>query len=135
MIGKPAFVAPRGTVASKPPHGQPCNRCGLCCIGSLCPLAQHVFGFELGPCPALSFTDAGSVCGLVDAPARHALRKTLENGPVKMSEAAAHLIGAGTGCDARINGEPPDESFYRRLEELDHQKRAQTRVARKLWGL
>jgi hypothetical protein len=29
--------------------------------------------------------------------------------------------------------EPPDESFCRRLEELD--SRVQTRVARKLWGL
>jgi hypothetical protein len=135
MIGKPAFMAPRGAVANKPPHGQPCNRCGLCCIDSLCPLAQHVFGFEFGPCPALSFDAGGSTCGLVAAPATHALRKTLENGLAAMSEAAAHLIGAGHGCDARINDEPPDESFCRRLEELDRQKRAQTRVARKLWGL
>jgi hypothetical protein len=45
---------PRGIYARKPPHGSPCNGCGVCCMVTLCPLGQHIFGFELGRCPALT---------------------------------------------------------------------------------
>jgi hypothetical protein len=130
---KPGFIAPRDLLDTKPPHGAPCNRCGLCCMATLCPLAQHVFGHEQGPCPALSFNPEGSVCGLVDDPMRFARTITTKNGTGKTSAAAAHLIGSGTGCDARFNGEPPDLDFYAKLSAWDDAHVAETAAAKKIW--
>jgi hypothetical protein len=39
---KPVFRAPRDMLARKPAHGAACNHCGLCCVSSLCDLAQYV---------------------------------------------------------------------------------------------
>ena len=132
---KPGFLAPAGTLQKKPPHGQPCNRCGLCCVATLCPLARHVFRRELGPCPALEYADGQSVCGLVAHPMRHAPRVAFQAGVEAAQAAAEILIGSGTGCDARFNGETPDQDFYGRLREWDHKHRAETRRARKVWGI
>ena len=68
---KPAELVPRGIYACKPPHGSPCNGCGVCCMVAPCPLGQHIFGFELGRCPALTERDdATYVCGLVLDPGK-----------------------------------------------------------------
>jgi len=119
-----AFVAPRLLLEKKPKHGSPCNQCGLCCVAVLCPLGSIVFGKTNGPCPALQWEDNGdSRCGLVH-----------EN-PGPIGEAAAHLIGAGQGCDARFNGEPPDLGFYLRLLRDDYLNREKTAQAKKIWGI
>ena len=128
-------VVPRALAAKKPPHGAPCNRCGLCCIASLCPLAQHVFRKELGPCPALSYDADGSRCGLVDDPMRHARLTTMRNGVEATRTAAKHLIGSATGCDARINGEPKNEAFYAELLRWDERNERRTKAAKKIWGI
>lgn len=141
---KPGFFAPKGTLEKKPPHGAPCNRCGLCCVASLCPLAARVFRgkaltpgiHEPGPCPALSFDhDGQSVCGLVADPARFALGIVLRAGVDAAVAAAKQLIGSGTGCDARMNGEPKNEAFYLELERHDRRTAAQTRTAHKIWRM
>lgn len=132
---KPAFFAPAGTLDKKPPHGQPCNSCGLCCVATLCPLGRFIFGRELGPCPALEYVGDRSQCGLVVHPMKHAMTKVLEHGPTKMSTAAVVLIGSGLGCDARFNGEPADQDFYSRLREHDRKNRATANRAKATWGL
>jgi hypothetical protein len=134
---KPAFFAPKSEVAKKPPHGQPCNRCGLCCVGSLCPLGQHVFKQALGPCPALSYDEDGfALCGLIADPGKHALSHTIRaGGREKASEAAKVLNGAGLGCDARINGEAPDLGFYAKLRKWDYDNRKAVLAAMKAWGV
>lgn len=134
-MSKPVFIATHAALEKKPPHGQPCTRCGLCCVATLCPLARIVFGHESGPCPALSYDADGSRCGLVDNPMAYAMRLTLKNGVQAMSDAAKHLIGGGTGCDARFNGEPPDLEFYEKLKRLDEQTQAITNRARATWGI
>lgn len=87
---KPLVPIPRGALDHKPPHGAPCNRCGVCCMVTLCKLASPIFGFEIGRCPALLQKRDGSYeCGLVAS----------TTSPLK--EAALLIIGAGDGCDAR----------------------------------
>jgi hypothetical protein len=133
---RPAFSIPRGAFRDKPKHGEECNRCGLCCIGSLCPLGMKVFNRAIGPCPALSFDEnKQSICGLAATPEKFAPMTALKKGIAVAQEAAAHLIGTGFGCDCRINGETPNRSFYDRLRVWDRKNVVKTRIARKLWGL
>ncbi len=133
---KPGFLAPAGTLDKKPPHGQPCNRCGLCCVATVCPLGQVVFGRALGPCPALSYEpDGKSVCGLVATPQRFGLMTVLRHGAKAAADAASYLIGSGTGCDARFNGEPPDVGFYEKLIAWDRANKGAIRAAKRIWGI
>lgn len=132
-----AALVPKGALKDKPPHGAPCNRCGLCCMATLCPLAQHVFRrSERGPCPALTRdADGLSVCGLIAEPMKHARVVAMTHGVEATGAAAAVLNGAGTGCDARFEGEPINEQFYEQLREHDRVNASKVRRARKLWGV
>ena len=120
-----AIVArvPRSMMELKPKHGAPCNRCGACCYASLCDLGATVFKRRTGPCPALGMSDAGSVCGLVEA----------TDGP--MREAAKLLVNSGQGCDMKLASEPRDTAYTNRLNELDHLNSASLAAARRLWGM
>lgn len=121
---KPVVSAPRELVERKPAHGKPCTRCGVCCIATLCELGQHVFGQKLGPCPALRFDEQkNSACGLALA------------GPPSLNLAAMLLIGGGTGCDCRINGEPVNEDFNAFLKRWDALNAKGVAEAKKQWGM
>jgi len=76
----------------KPLFGDPCNRCGRCCVSSQCPVSLIVFGRGALPCPALKFDLAGnSSCGMLDPEV------------VTDPDARAAIevgIGSGIGCDA-----------------------------------
>ena len=140
-MGVPVPV-PREVSGRKPPHGSPCNRCGLCCMATLCPLARKVFGFEIGRCPALIWSPENpeAACGLVVDPIKYAptsvaLKVVGRASSQEASDAAALLVGSGTGCDARINGEPGDEEFYRKLRIWDRKNEGAVRRARKIWGV
>src|SRR5262245_44282347 len=107
---KTALLAPKGTLEKKPPHGAPCNRCGLCCEAEVCPMGEFVLGQSIGPCPALARDAQGNAsCGLIATPEKFVPVRAAIYGRQAMSDAAAHLIGSGTGCDARVNGEPRNE--------------------------
>lgn len=136
---KPGFLAPKGTLDKKPAHGAPCNRCGLCCIASLCPVARALFKRDAhpGPCPALQKAggDGTYACGVVASPGRYvSIERYAMYGREALSAAAALLIGSGTGCDARFNGEPADESFYAKLCEWDRVNERRVRQAQEKWG-
>jgi hypothetical protein len=110
-----SFRAPEGTLP-KPPHGSPCNGCGRCCLESLCPLGEHLFEKQEGPCPALQPAGQGRwECGVIIQPGVFALVQTLRHGAKRMSAAAALLLGAGHGCDA-IDNEPVNEAFEARQD-------------------
>ncbi len=111
---------------AKPPHGSPCNRCGVCCQHELCPVGALFFfnvrpedGKALvGPCPALTFSFNGlAECGLAVRPGYYRRAASERFGEENMSGAMAHLIGAGGGCDAAIDGEPEDKAFSLRMRE------------------
>ncbi len=119
------FAAPRELLQRKPPHGAACTRCGLCCIATQCELSLHLFGERPGPCPALVFDEhKQSSCGLAGPPATP-----------QLAAAAAHLIRAGLGCDARFNGEPVNHQFNAELDARDKQTRGATYAARQQWGM
>ncbi|WP_290877489.1 hypothetical protein, partial [Aquabacterium sp.] len=51
----------------KPPEGQPCNGCGVCCLAEPCPVGVLVSRRLTGACKALRWSDAGRrySCGLL----------------------------------------------------------------------
>lgn len=129
-------MIPRILAQRKPPHGQPCNHCGICCIATLCPLGKHVFRRQMGPCPALAYDDdLHASCGLVTDPMRFAPERTAAKGDDTMSAAASLIIGASTGCDARINGEPRDTSFDQKLRILDRLNKDAVAQSKLTWGM
>jgi hypothetical protein len=74
---------------NKPPYGDPCNRCGLCCMTEPCLVAQAVLMHRQGPCPALKSDGLGGfVCGLLS-----------ELPTPAEQDAARWIIGAGLWCD------------------------------------
>lgn len=118
---KPFAILPKGALANKPAHGAPCNRCGVCCIATLCELGEHLFKKRAGPCPALVHNSEGYACGVVQETSG------------EMREAALHLIGAAIGCDARFNGEWVNRNFHKLQAELDRKNMTLTQRARALW--
>jgi hypothetical protein len=135
---KPMALIPRSVMERKPAHGKPCNRCGACCMATVCPIGQRILHRgPAGPCPALvkSAEPGEYQCGLVADPAWIAPEETAIHGEAAMREAALVLIGSGTGCDARFNGEPADQEFYKQLDEHDHRTFEQQREARRLWRI
>ena len=138
VTGKPMAMLPRGTLAKKPAHGAPCNRCGVCCLITLCDLGQHVFGHKLGPCPALRQPPGGdAVCGLTVEPEAFAPRRAMIAGKATLRDAALVLIASGVGCDARCNGEPINHTFNKWLDDRDRQPSYAkvARRAKRVWGI
>ena len=118
----------------KPPHGQPCNGCGQCCADQLCPLGASVFGEPVDRrCPALEPDGERFACGLMSNPMVYAMRLTLLHGKEVMSRTAAHLIGAGRGCDAQLDGEPADEVWRAAMRSLRNERLTDNCL--KVWGL
>lgn len=129
------FAAPRGMLERKPPHGAPCNRCGLCCVATKCDLGRAIFGSSPGRCPALKQTGPHEYsCGALMSTAFMATQsEDPEWGDMK--RAAALLIRAGEGCDARFNGEPTSLNFHRKCAKLDAARHGMIAAAKKIWGI
>ena len=91
---------------AKPPFGQACNGCGVCCAAEPCPLGMVLSRRRSGACTALQWTDGAARyhCGVVAAPRRWlpALRCLPE--PL-LRRLALRWIGAGRGCDASLQAE------------------------------
>ena len=108
----------------------------MCPIGSKLFLGSAYLEYpaNAGPCPALETQDDGKkICGVIKRPAHFALKLSAIHGSAKVSDAMAHLVGAGQGCDAHIEGEPYNHEFYRHMiSDIDSKKSVK---ARKLWGV
>jgi hypothetical protein len=107
----------------KPPYGDPCNRCGLCCMTDPCRAAQAVLLVRHGACPALKSDGLGGFfCGLLSE-----LQTPAER------DAARFIIGAGIWCDML---KTPEDTAIRNerlpaLEEMiGEQRQALTPAAR-----
>lgn len=101
----------------KPPEGQPCNGCGVCCLSEPCPLGRWLSRRRTGACDALRW-DAGLACyrcgALTQAPAllearwpgpRRTLLRRVARGLLR--HLGARWIAAGQGCDCRLEVERP----------------------------
>jgi hypothetical protein len=129
---KSACLSPHAMLERKPPHGQPCNQCGLCCYAMPCALGAALFATRAGPCPALRFQDNGdSYCDVVAHPEQYSA--TARRAPQFMRLAALSLIRAGDGCDCRVNDEPCNEAFEARLDANDDPRLCAQ--ARYLWAI
>lgn len=129
-----AGFVPRQYLQRKPPHGEPCTRCGLCCIMQLCDLGQRLFGKKQGPCPALHYDENdNSVCGVVFNPQ---LYKDMPDWTIEiMRESAALLLNSGNGCDMRINGEPVNLTHETKCQAFERDNAWKLSFAREVWGL
>lgn len=125
---KPLVPVPRHMAKNKPPHGSPCNNCGLCCYISQCKISVALFGRGAVPCPALIRKNNRYVCGVIDA---------LEERPdaTLQATAAKIILGAGRGCDCRINGEPINHSFNYEWNIWEENNWTEIRCAFHLWKL
>ncbi len=123
-----------GQLPEKAGYGRPCTGCGQCCLSEVCPLGASRFGLR-APCPALVLTAEGSACGLVETPGAYALAVVARHGHETASRAAAVLIGAGHGCDARVEGEPDNPGFRAAYREWASSNRLGIRAALTVWGL
>jgi hypothetical protein len=90
----------------KPPEGEPCNGCGVCCALELCPVARLRFMHRFGQCPALTWSpeQVRYHCGLLTNPSRWL------PGIPKFAEASvqrlmARWISAGSGCDCEVEAQ------------------------------
>lgn len=99
---KSGFIELHADAPAKPAAGEPCNRCGVCCAYTPCPIARlFLFQFK-GSCRALMWQEEGHyACGMVQEPDRFSLLipNTFR---VRAGKLFAKRIAAGTGCDADI---------------------------------
>ncbi len=88
---------------SKPPLGQPCNGCGVCCAAEPCPVAVVFLFQRTERCRALTWQDETQryICGMVAAPHRYSLfvPKLLSK---VMGRIFLRRIASGIGCDSEI---------------------------------
>ncbi len=84
----------RGAPA-KPPVGQSCNGCGMCCATEPCPIGAVASLRHRGRCEALEWDDEATRyrCGLLVKAA------TAGRGAQRL---VARWIAAGQGCDAEM---------------------------------
>ncbi len=93
---------------AKPPPGEACNGCGVCCAAEPCPLGRLVFRQRSGPCPALHWDAERALyrCELTLRPERHLPRLLAPlAGPFRLL--ALRWIAAGGGCDSDAQSLPP----------------------------
>jgi len=88
------------TAPTKPPEGQACNGCGVCCALETCPAARLRFLQSQGPCPALEWSAEQSryLCGLLVHPQRY-LNWLPSSGVPLANRLFTRWISAGKGCD------------------------------------
>lgn len=92
----------------KPPAGQPCNGCGLCCLAEPCPIGMLASRRRQGPCVLLRWDETQRLyrCGAVlPRPARRL--PLVGQAPARLldrlrARLAARWIAAGAGCDADL---------------------------------
>jgi hypothetical protein len=116
-------IVPRAMLERKPRHGDPCNRCGLCCYAALCDVARLIHGDIAGPCPELQWDAGGSRCGLIE-------RSTGE-----AREDAKLLINSGNGCDMILRGELRNHRYTAQLNAAGIKNRERLDAARIRFGL
>lgn len=84
----------------KPPPGDACNGCGVCCALETCPAARLRFLRASGPCPALEWSgpEYRYRCGLLNRPG-HYFPILPARGEGLARRLLARWIAAGQGCD------------------------------------
>ncbi len=88
---------------SKPPLGDPCNGCGICCLSEPCPLAHLLFRQTQGACKAVQWQpeQLRYTCGLLSDP--DTFIPKLPWLPLRFKRwLIQRWIAAGKGCDSPV---------------------------------
>lgn len=96
----------RSDAPPKPPAGQPCNGCGVCCAAEPCPVGILVSRRRTGRCRALVWQQGCYRCGMATQTLRHLPRPLRWLAPVAR-RAALRWISAGSGCDSLAQLDTP----------------------------
>ena len=97
---RPRVIHLRPAAPLKPPEGQACNGCGLCCAAQPCPLGMLLSRKRQGACHALVWDEPAARyhCGVVAQP-----RRWLPWLPAALARRLAlRWIAAAHGCDADL---------------------------------
>jgi hypothetical protein len=111
-------------VIQKPPAGDACNRCGVCCLTYPCAIGRALFGVKKGECPALQWDADGSMCGIISNPNKYMPMQVRIKGASRVAAAAKFLLGSGVGCNF---GTVPPDRVQAELQRITSQQ------ARKAW--
>lgn len=92
---------------AKPPAGEPCNGCGVCCADEPCPLGQLVSRRRRGRCRALVWDEAQHLyrCGMLMTPTWY-LPGPLHALAPWLAGLTRRWIAAGRGCDSSVQVTP-----------------------------
>jgi hypothetical protein len=120
---------------SKPPHGQPCNNCGLCCANQPCPLGARLFRKTSGACPALEKDGDKYYCGLAVNPKKYLAGVFSEAKAHELSHGAKLMIGSGIGCDAQLEGETHNTTMKQRFADYVKNNSVALQRAKIVWGI
>lgn len=87
----------------KPPLGEPCNGCGVCCLAEPCPVGMLISRKRRGACEALVWSDPEGryLCGLLATRGPSSGWRRVWRAWVR------RLISSGSGCDASMVVERP----------------------------
>jgi hypothetical protein len=102
-----------------------------------CPLGVIAFG-PGGSCPALELNGLGGfVCGLIANPDKYVPQIVINHGADAVSQSAAFLVGAGTGCDAATEDEEVDlrHRYAMRRTALTETTQAKLTTAKRIWSI
>jgi hypothetical protein len=102
---------------AKPLYGTPCNGCGQCCMGQLCPPASEIWPGRKGPCPALEYEGDRFWCGLIRHSTLYTQEQTDSKADELLSSYFANGVGAGWGCDAMCTSEDREVLFRMAFDE------------------
>lgn len=117
------------SLKQKPDYGQPCNRCGICCIRERCPVSEILFGENSRVCPALEWDENGSRCGLIASPMKHAPAWVIKHGVATFTQVVKQIIGADTMCDCgNVHDDYDAEKSDARIREAQKQDQTQIRL-------
>lgn len=120
---------------TKPPHGDPCNGCGVCCQAEPCTIGGSFFDQKVGECPALEWTGDRFICGLAAHPADYNPVACAISGEKALSQAVSLLTGEGIGCDSQRHDEEFNPALGERMRAWAKRYGHLVPLALELWGI
>ncbi len=96
----PRVILLHADAPPKPPEGQACNGCGVCCATAPCPLGMVASRRRHGACAALAWAGTGGHyrCGVLAQP-----KRWLPWLPAALARwLVRRWIAAGRGCDSDL---------------------------------